>query len=635
MQPQTTVCDPDVVRTVFGNDDICVLIGGHLMGVSDVSSFRGINWVCDQLVKDTGALRNKLFLGPTKDFLDISTWSPNARTEALCNVEYSPFLKVFSTTAFSYHDALRGMPNPFGAAVFKLLPTALDAYHNHKSSLEKMLLCRPAMKSIEMVTFVFGADKRKRTKTIIIRNERGVTLYDVFATWVAHTKMEVERGAPICLSSPWAPQISRSSSQGEAMMKTITWSMRGCLAHLRHKDVPMSEMTDSEHFCRWDQNEELLKYWTQMTCVEGEKWFAADADRKEQGQKIEDLEQVVAQFRADKKAEIKEKSLTGPMWLKICLERKRAKSAGTVVFNDEPLIRKILKLVPTTQLLNLWRVNQNTSKLFNRSVDLRTRLFLDCDAQQISCTPMPPVPAGSYVDQRPRSTHIYFPRTMSAQDKAVLLRKLKLNPLCGKLVMDDLIKNSASIVHGVAGLHKLCTPLIHAIHRADGRRGSDTSASGMFLTDPPVSEVYLHVAVVEPFMVPGSKLTHEWRVGYHTLDGRTCLVQGTRTEHVVNEDGVTIGDVVKAFMSATRTSPKQQSGLPLCISILGDPADGAMLLRKELREVVQDIAVARAFIAKEPEHAQVYMGAMTNMDWRLCSSLKQRQFAYYTNLLGS
>ena len=110
----------------------------------------------------------------------------------------------------------------------------------------------------------------------------------------------------------------------------------------------------------------------------------------------------------------------------------------------------------------------------------------------------------SYEDNRPRTTKINHPSQMTTEDKIDLYRNIKFNPLCGRLGMDALITDRASHDTVTGGIHKLFVPFGRRVNLADANpilmllpneygRGHDSSANGMYLTKPVVSEAYLHI----------------------------------------------------------------------------------------------------------------------------------------------
>ena len=135
-------------------------------------------------------------------------------------------------------------------------------------------------------------------------------------------------------------------------------------------------------------------------------------------------------------------------------------------------------------------------------------------------------------------------------------------------------------------------------------------------------------------MHPKVELMHELRAGYDSREGRTCHVDGIRTELVCNDEGVTPGDVARVIQNSLWDSPAWVRGLPICTTVLGDVKAGAKLLDMELQRVRPIFERVTLLKVKDSVDYMVWRDGLRRMSEDDYEGLHAKQYVYYSQLLA-
>ena len=92
-----------------------------------------------------------------------------------------------------------------------------------------------------------------------------------------------------------------------------------------------------------------------------------------------------------------------------------------------------------------------------------------------------------------------------------------------------------------------------------------------------------------------------------------------------------MGDLLKIHVRST--SANEQRSLPVCVTVLGDPVEGAKKLETEVRRVKKIEAHRRTMRALEPMDHGVLKDLMDGIKPTKYDELDKRQFVYYTQRL--
>lgn len=563
-------------QEVFGSDDLMTVVG-KFCSAATLANIRNITMNSRKAVDGTTYLRNQVMVGFPSEFLSMDPTLPQAIRDANVQaLKYSPYLKGLTTQSFLIIDKMSGWYKEAGSAMFNFLPAAQEAFNSYPDQLKKTQYAHPAIQRLELVFFCLTREQSKTSIKVNIYKPTGITLYHILNEWMKNTGKKVERGAPICVTPIGAqPETMQSTKSHEYTEKTFK-RLRRCLADLGMLSKEKEQMNGREHFSGWQQNENVIKKWYKKTCIEGELWFSLERDKQEQAYFLKECEAEVRDFEMMKLTE--KGDMDDAAWLKHCLEWKRGKTAANRVFQTKKLLSRMASYLEDTELPNLWRLNRKTAKLFAKDAGIRRRMLLK------SANPLVAIHTA----------------TLSIDHKKHLKQKVVINNLFGRLTEADLISKVDRSINldlvddgaGIGGYHGLFhfnAKRILASHKSTKSYSHRSSAEEMYLTSPPLKDVHLHVASWSMLQNPNIKPCPV-KVGYCGVNDYVHF-DGILTVHVASKNGVTIGDVIRAFFANTRDV--EDRAVPVCLSLFDAGEAGAKLLAIEVGMVAGDAVVSR------------------------------------------